>query len=83
MSVIGNEFPQEHLIELSGLSPFLVGRIVIFEQATLFNVEIDLVQKETGKIFNHVKSMFNCDDPREALDLAVQYLKDFLDSKKN
>lgn len=80
---VQNEFPQEHLIELSGLSPFLVGRIVIFEQSSLFNVEIDLVQQETGKIYKHVKSMFNCDEPREALDLAVQHLKDFLDSKKN
>ena len=75
------DFPQEHYIELVGLSPFLVGRIVIFEQSYGFNLEIDIVQNESGKIHNHVRSMFNQPEAREALDLAVQYLKEYLESK--
>lgn len=75
------EFPQEHMIELKGLSPFLVGRITIYQQEEKYNVEIDIVQNESGKIYNHVKSMYGEDEPREALDMAVQHLKDFLDSK--
>ena len=75
------EFPQEHLVELKGLSPYLVGRITIFRHEQFFNVEIDIIQNESGKIYNHVRSMYNQPEAREALDLAVQYLKDFLDSK--
>ena len=81
--ILSNDFPQEHLIELSGLSPYLVGRIVIIENGQYYNVEIDIVQNESGKIYNHVRSLFNEPDAREALDLSVQYLKDFLDSKKH
>ncbi len=76
-------YPQEHLIELSGLSPYLVGRIVIMEMDSVYNVEIDIIQNESGKIYNHVRSIFNEPDPREALDLSVQYLKDYLDLKKH
>lgn len=75
-------YPQEHYIKLNGVSDFLVGRVVIFDQGFSYNVEIDIVQNESGKIHNHVKSLYNESDPREVLDLAVQYLKDFLDSKK-
>lgn len=74
-------FPQEYFIEIGKLSPFLVGRIQIFEHGINYNVEIDIIQKESGKIHNHVRSLYNQDDAREALDLSVQYLKDFLDSK--
>ncbi len=76
-----NHFPQEHMIELRGLSPEFVGRIVIFKQSKLFNVEIDIVQSETGKIYSHVKSLYDGEDPRELLDLSVHYLKEFLTPK--
>jgi hypothetical protein len=80
---MSNEFPQEHLIELSGISPFLVGRIQIFKQYNLFNVEIDIIQVESGKIHNHVKSLYNQDDARDALDSSVQVLKNYLDQIKH
>ena len=78
-----NNYPQEHLIELSGLSPYLVGRIVIMESGNFYNVEIDIVQSESGKIHSHVRTIYNEPDSREALDLSVQYLKNFLDAKKH
>jgi hypothetical protein len=74
-------FPQEHLIELHGLSPEFVGRIVIYQQSKCFNVEIDIVQSETGKIYTHVKSLYDGDDARELLDLSVHHLKKFLAPK--
>ncbi|MAX67040.1 MAG: hypothetical protein QF441_16065 [Bacteriovoracaceae bacterium] len=80
--MLQNNFPQEHFIELVGLSPFLVGRITLFQQENLFNVEVDIIQSESGKIYNHVKSLYNQDDARDALDMSVQYLKDYLDAKK-
>ena len=71
----------EHLIELKGLSPFLVGRVCIMQSEDLFNVEVDIIQTDSGKIFNHVKILYNEPDKKEALNLGVHHLKKFLNSK--
>jgi hypothetical protein len=76
-------FPQEFYIELSGLSPFLVGRIVVTQHGEGFNAEVDIVQHESGKIHNHVTILYNEADAREALDLAVHHLKQYLERKLN
>jgi hypothetical protein len=75
-------FPQEHLVELKGLSPFLVGRIVISEGASGFDAEVDIIQSQSGKIYNHVGMIFSEIDPKEALDLGLHQLKQFLLKKK-
>ncbi len=80
--MIGKEFPQEHYIELRGLSPAFVGRIALYKQGRVFQAEIDIVQSETGKIYSHVKSVYNNDDARDLLDLSVHYLKKFLTETK-
>lgn len=72
---------EEHLIELKGLSPFLVGRISIMPHGEMFNVEVDIIQSESGKIFNHVKILYNEMDKREALNLGVHHLQKYLNSK--
>ena len=76
-------FPQEHYIELKGLSPNIVGRITITEHSGKFNAEIDLVLQESGKIYQHVSTLYSQEDPRESLDLAVHYLKKYLDKFRN
>jgi hypothetical protein len=72
---------EEHLIELKGLSPFLIGRVCIMQHGDLFNVEVDIIQSESGKIFNHVKILYNESDKRDALNLGVHHLQQFLNSK--
>lgn len=79
--MIGKEFPQEHFIELRGLSPDFVGRIAIYKQGSSYQTEIDIVQTESGKIYSHVKSLYDGDDARDMLDLSVHYLKLFLTRK--
>lgn len=79
--MIKKEFPQEHFIELRGLSPDFVGRIAIYQQGKTFQTEIDIVQTESGKIYSHVKSLYDGDDARDMLDLSVHYLKHFLTRK--
>jgi hypothetical protein len=74
-------FPQEHLVELKGLSPFLVGRIVIHKNGALYDAEIDIIQSESGKIYNHVEIVYGQFDPREALDLGVHHLRNYLIKK--
>lgn len=79
--MIKKEFPQEHFIELRGLSPDFVGRIAIYKQGKNFQTEIDIVQTESGKIYSHVKSLYDGDDARDMLDLSVFHLKQFLTRK--
>ena len=79
--MLKKEFPQEHYIELRGLSPAFVGRIMLHQQGKNFQSEIDIVQSETGKIYSHVKSLYDNDDARDLLDLSVHYLKQFITKK--
>ena len=80
---MGKEFPQEFRIQLGAKTNYLEGRITVECYASnLFGVEVNIVQSESGKIFNHVTSLFNQPDPREALDLGVYHLKKYLESKK-
>lgn len=76
-----DDYPKEYFIELGGLSPYLVGRVSVFKLTSSYNVEIDIIQNESGKIFNHVKSLYNQSSEREAVDLSVHHLKQYLDSK--
>ncbi len=72
---------EEHLIELKGLSPFLIGRIQLSPAGELFNVEVDIIQSESGKIFNHVTILYNEPDKKEAINLGVHHLQKYLNSK--
>ena len=76
-----NNFPQEHLVELKGLSDVLVGRITVYKNEHKYNLEIDIIQKESGKIYNHVDSLFGLEDVKDALASSIQILSDFLNSK--
>lgn len=71
-------FPQEHFVELKGLSPFLVGRIIVTQAAHGFDVEVDIIQSESGKIYNHVAILYGEVDPKEAVDLGIHKLKLYL-----
>lgn len=81
---LSSQFPQEHLVELIGLSPTFVGRITLYKQNDgKIDAEIDIVQTESGKIYTHVKSLYNHADARDLLDLCVHHLKQFLQQKKH
>jgi hypothetical protein len=71
---------EEHLIELKGLSPFLIGRITLNPYGLNYNVEIDIIQSESGKIFNHVTILYNEPDKNEAINLGVHHLQKFLEN---
>jgi hypothetical protein len=78
---INNIYPHEHFIQLEGLSPFLIGRIVINKQGEQFSSEIDIVQSDSGKIYNHVAILYGAMDAREALDLSVHRLSRYLQER--
>ncbi|RLA61974.1 MAG: hypothetical protein DRQ88_00695 [Epsilonproteobacteria bacterium] len=70
------EYPQDYFVKIENEEHHL-GRITI-NRASHFNVEIDIVQKESKKIFQHVDMLFNIEDKTEAIDSGVQVLAKFL-----
>lgn len=75
------EFPAEFFVKLEG-NEFLLGRLSINKMNASFWVEIDIVQKESKKIYAHVGNVYGISELDEAVDRSVQTLSDFLKSKK-
>ncbi|MDO9180810.1 MAG: hypothetical protein Q7U04_00310 [Bacteriovorax sp.] len=72
-----SEFPAEFFIKLEG-QDFLLGRLSINKMNQSFWVEIDIVQKESKKIWAHVGNLYGINELDEALDRSVQTLSDYL-----
>ena len=74
------EFPAEFFIKLEG-QDFLLGRLSINKMNTSYWVEIDIVQKESKKIFAHVGNLYNTADLDEAVTRSVQMLSNYTNRK--
>jgi hypothetical protein len=72
-----SEFPAEYFIKLEG-QDFLLGRLSINKMNDSFWVEIDIVQKESKKIWVHVGNLYGISELDEAVDRSVQSLSDYL-----
>lgn len=75
--MIIEEFPYEAYVELEG-NPHFMGRIVVNQLKSSYNAEIDIVHKETHKIYQHVDILFGESGPKEALDSAYQKLAKYV-----
>lgn len=75
------EFPAEYFIKLEG-QDFLLGRLSVNKLNHAFWVEVDIVQKESKKIWVHVGDLHGIVELDEAIDKSVQALADFLKKKK-
>jgi hypothetical protein len=71
------EFPTEFFIKLDG-QEFLLGRLSINKMNSSFWVEVDIVQKESKKIFAHVGNLYNVSDLDEAVTSSVQMLSSYV-----
>ena len=76
------EEPQEFFLKIEG-HDHLLGRILIhatfeLEIGQVFNAEIDIVQKESKKIWLHVGYLFKLSSQEEAIELSVQKIANFL-----
>jgi hypothetical protein len=76
------EFPAEFFIKLE-TQDFLLGRLSINKMNESFWVEIDIVQKESKKIWAHVGNLYGIKELDEAIDLSVQSLSNYLNQSKN
>ena len=75
-----SEFPAEYFIKLEG-QDFLLGRLSINKMNDSYWVEIDIVQKESKKIFAHVGNLYNTKDLDEAVTSSVQMLSSYINPK--
>lgn len=73
------EFPIEKYIDLEN-NPYLLGRICINQVKESYHAEIDIIHRESHKIFKHVDIVYNQYSAEEALIVGVQRLRQFLDS---
>ena len=74
--------PQEFFLKIEG-HDHLLGRILIHGSQEVgfgntFNAEIDIVQKESKKIWLHVGYLFKLSSQEEAIELSVQKIAHFL-----
>lgn len=74
-----NDFPQEKYIELEN-NPYLLGRITLHQVKENFHAEVDIINKESHKIFKHVDIIYHQHTAEEALIVGVQRLRKFLES---
>jgi hypothetical protein len=74
------EFPAEYFIKLDG-QDFLLGRLSINKMNSSYWVEIDIVTKESKKIFAHVGNLYNTADLDEAVNRSVEMLAKYVKPK--
>jgi hypothetical protein len=75
------EFPQEYYVDISN-NDSLLGRVSVNKIKSHFSCEVDIVFKESRKIFKHIGQGFDYEDKTEAIDQGVMKLSSFLSSVK-
>ncbi len=73
-----NDFPVEKYIDLEN-NPYLMGRITIYHVKEEFHAEVDIIHRESHKIFKHVDIIYRQYTSEEALIVGVQRLRLFLE----
>lgn len=71
------EFPFENYIDLDN-NPYLLGRITVHLVHADYHCEIDIIHKESHKIFKHVAIIYRMSSVEEAINSGVQRLGKFL-----
>ena len=70
-------YPKEFFVKLSE-EEFRIGRITVNKNSRGFTAEVDIVQKETMKIWQHIEFLQHYEDEHEAMEMGVQKLSFFL-----
>ncbi len=72
------EFPLEKYIDLEN-NPYLLGRITIHQVKDLYHAEVDIIHRESHKIFKHIDIIYHQHSHDEAIISGIQRLRRFLD----
>lgn len=73
------EFPLEKYIDLEN-NPYLLGRITVHQVREDYHAEVDIIHKESHKIFKHIDIIYHQYSHEEAIISGVQRLRQFLDT---
>lgn len=76
------EFPQDYYVDISN-NDSLLGRVSVNKIKSNFVCEVDIVFRESKKIFKHVGQGFDYEDKTDAIDQGVMKLSAFLNSLKS
>ncbi|MFZ8932402.1 MAG: hypothetical protein ACO20H_11075 [Bacteriovoracaceae bacterium] len=77
------EYPQDYFIKIRD-EDHRVGRITVnLVDEQNYSLEIDIVYKETKKIWDHVGQLFHQESEEEGIDNAVQLLSNYLKRQNN
>ncbi|HLT23162.1 MAG TPA: hypothetical protein VKZ84_06955 [Bacteriovoracaceae bacterium] len=71
------DFPFENYIDLDN-NPYLLGRITVHLVRADYHCEVDIIHKESHKIFKHVAIIYHLGSVEEAVNSGVQRLRKFL-----
>lgn len=69
-----DSFPVEKYVEFTN-DPFFLGRIVVHKVKDSFHVEVDVVQTESHKIYQHIGRLYGLDDFEDALEMGYRELR--------
>lgn len=72
--MLESAFPVEKYVEFTN-DPFFLGRITVHQVKDRFHVEVDVVQKESHKIYKHVRTLYGFDDADDALEMGYRELR--------
>jgi hypothetical protein len=70
--------PFEKYIDLEN-NPYLLGRITVHHVKESYHADVDIIHKESHKIFKHVDIVYNQHSAEEAVITGVQRLRRFLE----
>ncbi len=73
------DYPVEKYIDLEN-NPYLLGRITLNQVKEEFSAEVDIIHRESHKIFRHVDIIYRQLSAEEALILGIQRLRTFLEA---
>lgn len=71
------EYPQDFFVNIES-DIHRLGRITLNLHRDGYTVEIDIVQRESRKIWHHVDTLYKLEAHDDALQIAVQRLSRFL-----
>jgi hypothetical protein len=74
---IHSEYPKELYVPIEG-SSYHLGRLTVNWSHDGITVDIDIVLKESRKIWSSVKRIYKQEDEQEAIDNSMQILSEYL-----
>lgn len=74
-----SDFPKEKYVDLEN-NPYLLGRITVHHVKEHYHAEVDIIHKESHKIFKHIDIIYHQSEADEAFISGIQRIRLFLDS---